>query len=53
MVGPVPVTTILLYLGLAAAVVAVVQSHFGYTKAAANWTAAQMVILWVFFILKG
>jgi hypothetical protein len=46
-------TTILLCCGLAAAILATVQSHFGYTKAAANWSYFSMVILWLFFILKG
>jgi hypothetical protein len=45
-------STALLIAGLAAAILTCVWSSYGYDKAARNWSYAQMVILWIFFLLK-
>ncbi len=45
-------STFLLFLGLIAAVFTVRLSYDGYDAAARNWSYAQMVILWMYFLLK-
>lgn len=44
--------TLLLILGLAAAAVQVMCAHNEHYGAASGWGAIQMVLLWVFFLVK-
>lgn len=46
------IANILLWLGAASAIVALAFFHYDYERAGRNWTAANLVLLWLYFICK-